>query len=792
MKHRLLTAGILAALTTTAMSAAQIFAYSTADGTSGLRIASRASETGEWTPIGEGFDFVRSDFGPWGSGKKMYDARLAPEPDGSWSLTWALRPDGQAYALTTSADLLHWAPQTYSYSRHSQPETAMETAVIGGVSVTGRIIDVDDSTVASLTAHVGQRAGLAAIFAETTADDQERFKGLTPLTLDIKVRPGEAKEISDKLIGIFFEDINYGADGGLYAELVQNRDFEYSTADRHEWNSLTAWDVNGSSEIRDDNPIHANNPHYLRMMPGASATNSGYDGIVLRKDDRYTFSVKARAEKPAELTVTLTDGAGTVLATRRVEISGRKWSDYRLTLIPSASATDGRLTVTAGAETDVDMISLFPEATFKCRTNGLRADLAQTLADLHPKFVRFPGGCVAHGNGLDNSYDWKGSVGPLEARRPLSNLWGYHQTRGLGYYEYFLFCEDIGAEPLPVVAAGVPCQNSQTPWRGSCGLLTTEGQQSGVPMNMMDSYIRDILDLIEYANGPADSEWGRLRAEAGHPEPFNLKYIGIGNEDMITPVFEERFRMINAAVTATHPEVEVIGTVGPFYEGSDYDAGWALARELNLPMVDEHYYVQPGWMIYNRDFYDNYPRGATRVYLGEYAAHRPDRANTVETALAEALYLTDVERNADVVAMTSYAPLLAKRGHTQWAPDLIFFDNLSVTPTVDYYVQQLFGQNSGNRYLPSASTLSSDDPKARARVGVSAVETPEGKRIVKMVNLLPVSLTASVSGIGGTVESATLLTGHPDDTEARPVAATTASLDSVELPPYSLIVITVK
>ena len=252
------------------------------------------------------------------------------------------------------------------------------------------------------------------------------------------------------------------------------------------------------------------------------------------------------------------------------------------------------------------MVSLFPVNTFKGRENGLRADLAQTLADLKPRFVRFPGGCVAHGNGLDNIYDWKGSIGKLEERKPLANLWGYHQTRGLGYHEYFQFCEDIGAEPLPVLAAAVPCQNSGWPSRFTHDDLTRYGQQGGLPMDSLDSYIQDVLDLIEYANGPADSGWGARRAAAGHPEPFNLKYLGIGNEDMITEVFEERFNRINAAVKKAHPEIMVVGTVGPFYEGADYDEGWRIAREQKLDLVDEHYYVDPAWLIYNQDYYDDY------------------------------------------------------------------------------------------------------------------------------------------------------------------------------------------
>ncbi|MDE6399644.1 MAG: alpha-L-arabinofuranosidase, partial [Muribaculaceae bacterium] len=436
----------------------------------------------------------------------------------------------------------------------------------------------------------------------------------------------------------------------------------------------------------------------------------------------------------------------------------------------------------------------------KGRENGRRADLAQTLADLKPRFVRFPGGCVAHGNGLDNVYDWKGSIGKLEERKPLWNLWGYHQTRGLGYHEYFQFCEDIGAEPLPVLAAGVPCQNSSRASRFTHNDLTKYGQQCGLPMDSLDAYIQDVLDLIEYANGPASSAWGRKRAEAGHPEPFNLKYIGIGNEDMITEVFEERFNRINAAVKKAHPEIMVVGTVGPFYEGPDYDEGWRIAREQNVDLVDEHYYVDPAWLIYNQDYYDNYDRNGTKVYLGEWAAHLPGRPSNMETALAEALYLTSVERNGDVVSMSSYAPLLAKDGHTQWKPDLIYFNNTEVRPTTDYETMRLYGENGGDRYLNSKLVVNSDNPKARARIGGSIVkDSKSGDMIVKLVNMLPVETTMEVDlkkhfpeSKGALKSVRTVMSGSPADSKAS-VKTDRVTLESpffnISLAPYSFTVI---
>ena len=450
-----------------------------------------------------------------------------------------------------------------------------------------------------------------------------------------------------------------------------------------------------------------------------------------------------------KVVVSLIDKEDREVASATVKVSSKNWKKCKAVLTAEADVEDARLCIapSAGGTYHFDMVSLFPQNTFKGRKNGLRADLAQTLADLHPRFVRFPGGCVAHGDGIDNIYDWKGSIGPLEARKPLRNLWGYHQTRGLGYFEYFQFCEDIGAEPVPVLAAGVPCQNSGGGTQYGHDDLTKYGQQCGIPMEQMPEYVQDVLDLIEYANGDArKTEWGRKRAEAGHPESFNLKYIGIGNEDLITEVFEERFTMIYNAVREKYPEVTVIGTVGPFYEGTDYNEGWKLASKLDIPMVDEHYYVAPGWFIHNQDYYDRYDRSKSKVYLGEYAAHLPGRPSNIETALSEALYLTAVERNADVVTMTSYAPLLAKEGHTQWSPDLIYFNNSEVKPTVGYYTQQLFGQNAGNHYIPSTVILDNERDAVQKRIGMSVVKNDtSGDYIVKLVNMLKVEVKTKIN-----------------------------------------------
>ena len=523
-------------------------------------------------------------------------------------------------------------------------------------------------------------------------------------------------------------------------------------------------------------------------------SNAGFDGIVVRKGARYNLNLFARSSVKTRIKVLLTDRDGKVLAQTSLSVpASEEWNKLSATLSAKSDCSDAmfKIEFPKQSHVDLDMVSLFPEKTFKGHENGLREDLAQALADLKPKFMRFPGGCVSHGNGVDNIYDWKGSVGPLEARRPLRNLWGYHQTRGLGFYEYFRFCEDLGMEPLPVLAAGVPCQNSSIKAHHSCDLLTSSGQQNGIPMEEMPAYVQDILDLVEYANGPADSKWGRVRAEAGHPEPFHLKYLGIGNEDLISEAFKERFKMIKGAVNAAYPDIEVVGTVGPFFEGSDYEEGWKFAREENVPVVDEHYYVAPGWFINNRDFYDNYDRRGPKVYLGEYASHYPGRESNLECALSIGLYLTDVERNSDVVPMTSYAPLLSKKGRTQWRPDLIYFDNESISLSPDYFVQQMYGVNAGTSYIPSTVTIFEDGKQVgnddvTNRFGVSVVKDDvSGDTIVRIANLLPVAMKINLDGCPAGEATLTTLSGTPRQTDVSPVSTTLHVDGSVDVLPYS-------
>ena len=564
------------------------------------------------------------------------------------------------------------------------------------------------------------------------------------LAIDV-AQPGKA--ISPDLLGVFFEDINYSADGGLYAELVQNRSFEYQATEQLSWTPMTSWELSqrdggrGSLAIATAVPVHPNNPHYVvveTQQPGAGVglINSGFDGIAIQAGEQYDFSMFGRQlftgnhwggngvlASPARFVIRLEGKDGAVLGETTLDVSGRDWQRVATTITVTNSDSAARLAVLSLTKGGValDEISLFPHQTFKNRANGLRADLAQAIADLQPKFMRFPGGCLVHGHGLDNLYRWKDSIGPVEQRRGQPNLWGYHQSLGLGYFEFFQFCEDIGAKPLPVVPAGVCCQNADN--QGGTG-------QRGLPLDAMPAYIQDLLDLIEWANGPTNSTWGAKRAAAGHPAPFNLQYLGVGNEEHITPVFEERFKIIRDVLKAKHPEIIVIGTVGPFHSGEDFEAGWKFASAERVEIVDEHYYEKPEWFLNNLKRYDTYDRTKSQVYLGEYAAHEKDRANTWRTALAEAAYLTALERNGDVVRLASYAPLLAKNGRTQWRPDLIYFNNTHLLLTANYYVQQLFGQNAGEVYLPATFATTTTN------LAVSCVRAAKtGDVILKLVNL---------------------------------------------------------
>jgi alpha-N-arabinofuranosidase len=554
----------------------------------------------------------------------------------------------------------------------------------------------------------------------------------------------QSRKISPDLFGLFFEDINYSADGGLYAELVQNRSFEYSPTDRGDWNSFSFWEYvtpgysYGTIKVETNSPVHPNNPHYVVLTiehvgneekhtapSGVGIKNTGFDRMVIKQGNKYNLSLFARqlSNTPTALTVSLQTPKGKILAQEDISTSSEEWKKYTASFTSTESSDSASLVILATTKGVValDMISLFPEQTYKNRMNGLRPDLAEALADMKPRFIRFPGGCLVHGDGLGNMYRWKNTIGPIEQRTEQKNLWGYHQTMGLGYFEYFQFCEDIGAKPLPVLAAAVSCQNSGGTWRiGGTG-------QRALPMDDVKEYIQEVLDLIEWANGPVTSEWGSKRAAAGHPAPFNLEYIGVGNEDKITNEFEARFKMINEAVKAKYPHITLIGTVGPFSEGEDFTRGWNYANGLNLSIVDEHYYKEPKWFMRNLQRYDTYDRTKAKVYLGEYASW----GNKMRNAIAEAAYMVGLERNGDIVSMASYAPLFAKKDHTQWKPDMIFFDNKSLVLTPNYYVQKMFSVNQGDTYFDNVISKNESDSTL---AGSCVQDKKTGDLILKLVN----------------------------------------------------------
>ncbi len=837
---------------------AYLFAYATDKNThhNGLHFAWSIDGWNTWYAIGPEHRFLGSDYGTWGPQKRMLDPVVFQDKDGLWRCLFSVNEKDGVVANASSADLINWRPQSYPILTtagncgaievgYSTPKdeyciswvskTGTQQGVYGtttkdfhsftpvielrdelyrinqrvrllvdGKYQTGTIHKVSWQTIDELIKAHKMADYKRILHSEKMADDPTRFASLKPVQASITINPEQSKSISDMLIGIFFEDINYAADGGLYAELVQNRDFEYDPSDKKgsdpQWNSTKAWSLQGDAAaftIDTINPIHANNPHYALLhveRVGAALVNEGFDGIPVKAGDKYIFSLFARNPqgKGGEVRVRVIDAQGKSCGEATVKCTSSTWKKQEVVITATRTATNATLELMPQSTGTLhfDMISLFPQKTFKGHRNGLRPDLAQTLADMKPRFIRFPGGCVAHGDGLDNMYRWKNTIGALEARKPQRNIWNYHQTAGLGYFEYFQFCEDIGAEPLPVLPAGVPCQNSS---HGG------HGQQCGIPMSEMQDYIQEVLDLIEWANGDAKSTWGKKRAEAGHPKPFNLKYIGIGNEDLISDVFEERYAMICKAVQAKYPEMIIIGTVGPFYEGSDYEEGWRIATELGLQMVDEHYYESPGWYIHNQQYYDRYDRSKPKVYLGEYAAHLPGRPSNIETSLAEALHLANVERNGDVVSLTSYAPLLAKEGNTQWTPDLIYFNNTEVKPTVDYYVQMLYGQNAGDTYIPSRMSLSDQSSAVTKRMVTSVVrDSRTGDYIVKMVNLLPVAVKTKLDlkPLGALAAEATytVLSGRPNDKLAKPVTGTVSISDTLEgeVPAYSFCVLRVK
>ncbi|WP_308759812.1 alpha-L-arabinofuranosidase C-terminal domain-containing protein [uncultured Bacteroides sp.] len=512
-------------------------------------------------------------------------------------------------------------------------------------------------------------------------------------------------EIQPTMYGLFFEDINYAADGGLYAELVKNRSFEFPQ-------KLMGWKTFGKVLLKDDGPFEKN-PHYVRLAYAGhqhkqtGLDNEGFFGIGVKKGQEYRFSVWARipeGSKPGKIRVELVNTASAgeqqAFAAETLEIDTKEWKKYQVMLRPDVTDAKAVLRIFLAAPQTVDLehVSLFPADTWKGHENGLRKDLAQALADIKPGIFRFPGGCIVEGTDLATRYDWKKSVGPVENRPLNENRWqytfshrfypDYFQSYGLGFYEFFLLSEEIGAEPLPVLSCGLACQ------------FQNSDADAHVALCDLDEYVRDALDLIEFANGGIDTPWGKVRADMGHPAPFNLKFIGIGNEQW-GKEYPEHLEPFVAAIRQAYPELKIVGSSGPDSEGKQFDYLWPEMKRLKADLVDEHFYRPEAWFLSQGARYDNYDREGPKVFAGEYACHgKGKKWNHFHAALLEAAFMTGLERNADIVHMATYAPLFAHVEGWQWRPDMIWYDNLNSVRTVSYHVQQLYATHKGTNILP--------------------------------------------------------------------------------------------
>lgn len=544
--------------------------------------------------------------------------------------------------------------------------------------------------------------------------------------------------IQPTMYGIFFEDINYAADGGLYAEKIKNRSFEFPQ-------SFMGWNTYGKVQLMDDGPFERN-PHYVRLSnPGhahkhSGLENEGFFGVSVEKGAEYRFSVWARTPEGGETTLrvqlvnTASNDAAHAIAEVPIKVDSKEWKKYTAILTPEQTVKDGKLRILLGKPentVDLEHISLFPVDTWMGHENGMRKDLAQKLADLHPGIFRFPGGCIVEGTDLESRYQWKNSVGPVENRPLNENRWhytfdhrfypDYYQSYGLGFYEFFLLSEEIGSEPLPIISVGLACQ------------FQNDDPNAHVPVDQLDPYIQDALDLIEFANGDTTTKWGKLRADMGHPEPFNLKYIGIGNEQWGEeyPVRLEPFLKV---LRKQHPEIKIVGSSGPNSEGEQFDYLWPEMKRLNADLVDEHFYRPESWFLSQAARYDNYDRKGPKVFAGEYACHG---VGEEWPPLMEAAFMTGLERNADIVHMATYAPLFAHVEGWQWRPDLIWYDNFNSYPTASYFVQQLYSENKGTKTLPLLGADKKPLIGADGQNGLYAsavIDEPTGEYIVKIAN----------------------------------------------------------
>lgn len=593
-----------------------------------------------------------------------------------------------------------------------------------------------------------------------------------PHTFDVNTKKVGAA-VQPTMYGIFFEDINYAADGGLYGELVKNRSFEFPDA-------LMGWKAFGKFEVKNDGPFERC-PHYVVLnYSGHNDTatglqNEGYFGIGIEKDEEYRFTVWAKTVSgDANVEVSLVDESTMEehqeFATAELKVSGNEWKKYELILKSPKIVQKANLRLLLKGKNGVALehVSLFPKHTFKDRENGMRRDLAQALYDLHPGVFRFPGGCIVEGSSLDQRYQWKNTIGPVENRPLNGNRWlstfnyrlfpDYYQSYGLGFYEYFLLSEDIGAEPLPVLNVGMACQfqNQNDP-------------SAHVAVKDLQPYIQDCLDLIEFANGDINTTWGKKRAEMGHPAPFNLKFLAVGNEQWDN-LYYERLRPFVKAIKAKYPNIKLIGTSGPDSEGEMFEKGWKAMKELKADLVDEHFYRDEHWFLSHGLRYEGYDRKGPKVFAGEYACHgKGKKWNHFETSLYEAAFMTDLERNADVVDMATYAPLFAHVDGWQWRPDMIWYDNTRMFKSVSYYVQQMYACNKGTNVLPlTMNGKSVAGQEGQDGLFASAVvDKKKGEIIVKVANTSDKAqdVTLNLNGLKGS-RSATATTLQSDNMDA--------------------------
>ena len=602
---------------------------------------------------------------------------------------------------------------------------------------------------------------------------------------DVKTaKPGAP--VQSTMYGIFFEDINYAADGGLYAELVMNRSFEFP-------NHFAGWDISGKVTLKDDGPFERN-PHYVRLSPAGHGDkhtmieNSGFFGMGVKGGEEYRFSVWARVPDggSAKLWIDIVDNAtmgdDQKLGNAGIDVSGKEWKKYTAVIKPRRTFAKAHLRVWGDSKvtTDLEHVSLFPVKTWKDRENGMRQDLAQALYDMKPGVFRFPGGCIVEGTDLETRYQWKNSVGPVENRPLNENRWhytftgryfpNYYQSYGLGFFEFFQLCEDFGCEALPVISCGLSCQ-FQNPDPTKPGVH--------VPVDQLDDYIQDALDLVEFANGDVTTKWGKVRADMGHPAPFNLKFLGVGNEQWdydekhggYGPVFTERLKKFSDALRKKYPTLKLIGTTGPNSEGWDFDLLQPRMKELKVDLYDEHYYRNEEWFLSHGLRYDSYDRKGPKVFAGEYACHGSNKHkwNHYYTSLLEAAHMTGIERNADIVHMATYAPLFAHVEGWQWRPDAIWFDNLRMFKSVSYYVQQMYAMNKGTNVLQ----LTMDKKPVAGQAGQdglfasSVFDQQTGEVIIKVVNTSKTAQPISIqlNGMKGerTAETITLSHNGMDD-----------------------------